>query len=77
MSNERHVQIFRYGRHRAMRIPREFVFPGENAIMRKEGRKLIIEPVSPKSLLAVLKTLEPIRGNFPPIEDSLPEPVEL
>lgn len=77
MGSVRHVKIFRNGRNRAVRIPREFEFAGEDAIMRKEGKKLIIEPVPPKSLLAVLKTLQPIRENFPPIEDSLPEPVDL
>ena len=77
MSAERHVKIFRNGRNRAVRIPREFEFPGEDAIMRKEGKKLIIEPAPPKSLLAVLKTLKPLREDFPPIEDSLPEPVDL
>lgn len=77
MSAERHVKIFRNGRNRAVRIPREFEFPGEDAIMRKEGKKLIIEPAPPKSLLAVLKTLEPVREDFPPIDDSLPETVDL
>lgn len=36
--------------------PIEFEFRGEEAIMRKEGDRLIIEPASPKSLLAVLAT---------------------
>lgn len=77
MTVERHVKIFRNGRNRAVRIPREFEFPGEDAIMRKEGKKLIIEPAPPKSLLGVLKTLEPLREDLPPIDDSLPEPVDL
>jgi antitoxin VapB len=45
--------------------------------MRKEGKKLIIEPAPPNSLLALLKTLEPLDEEFPPIEDSLPEPIDL
>jgi len=77
MSTERHVKIFRNGRNRAVRIPREFEFPGVDAVMRKEGKRLIIEPAPPKSLLAVLKTLEPLPEDFPPIDDSLPEPVDL
>ena len=40
---ERHVKIFKNGRNRAIRIPREFDFPGDDAIIRKEGDKLIIE----------------------------------
>ena len=77
MSAERHVKIFRNGRNRAVRIPREFDFRGENAIMRKEGKRLIIEPAPRKSLLAVLKTLKPLDGDFPAIDDSPPEPVEI
>ena len=77
MSAERHVKVFRNGRNRAVRIPREFEFPGEEAIMRKEGDRLIIEPVPPKSLLAVLATLAPLQEDFPPILDLPPDPVEL
>ncbi len=74
---ERHVKIFRNGRNRAIRIPREFEFPGDSAVIRKEGKRLILEPAPPKSLLAVLKTLGPIDEDLPPIEDSLPEPIDL
>ena len=77
MSTERHVKIFRNGRNRAIRIPREFEFPGEDAIIRKEGKRLIIEPAPRKSLLAVLKTLEPLDEDFPVVDDSPPEPVEI
>lgn len=77
MNTERQVRIFRNGRNQAVRIPREFELPTKNAIMRKEGKRLIIEPAPPKSLLAVLKTLKPIREEIPPIPDPLPEPVDL
>jgi antitoxin VapB len=55
--SERYVKLFKNGRNQAVRIPREFELPGENAIIRKEGQRLIIEAVPPKSLLAVLATL--------------------
>jgi antitoxin VapB len=45
MSPERHVKVFKSGRNQAVRIPREFEFSGEDAIMRKEGDRLIIEPL--------------------------------
>jgi antitoxin VapB len=77
MIAERHVKLFRNGRNQAVRIPREFELPGEDAVIRKEGERLIIEPTSPKSLLALLATLEPIEEDFPPIPDSAPEPVKL
>ena len=60
-----------------MRIPREFELPGEDAIIRKEGERLIIEPAPPKSLLALLATLAPLEEDFPPIADLAPDPVEL
>ena len=45
--------------------------------MRKEGEKLIIEPVQAKSLLAVLTTLQPLDEEFPPIPELPVKPVEL
>ena len=60
-----------------MRIPREFELPGNDAIMRKEGERLIIEPASPKSLLALLHTLHPIHEKFPRIAELTTEPVDL
>lgn len=77
MNAERHVKIFKNGRNQAVRIPREFAFPGEDAIMRKEGNRLIIEPAPPKSLLAVLATLKPLADDFPAITDMPPDPVNL
>jgi antitoxin VapB len=77
MNSSRHVKIFKNGRNQAVRIPREFELPGEDAIMRKEGEKLIIEPAPPKSLLDVLANLTPIEDDFPPIADPVPDPIEL
>ncbi len=74
---ERHVKVFKNGRNKAVRIPREFEFPGEEAIMRKEGDRLVIEPVPTKSLLALLTTLAPLPEDFPPILDIPPDSVEL
>jgi antitoxin VapB len=51
--------------------------PGNEAIMRKEGDRLIIEPIKPQSLLAILETLEPIDEDFPEIPNPLPEAVEI
>jgi antitoxin VapB len=64
---ERHVKLFKNGRNQAVRIPREFELPGDDAIMRKDGNKLIIEAVAPRSLIALLATLEPIGEGFPAI----------
>jgi antitoxin VapB len=74
---ERHVKLFKNGRNQAVRIPREFELPGEDAIMRKEGDRLIIEPIPPRSLLALLATLSPLDEEFPPILDPAPGSVEI
>ncbi len=77
VTTERHVKLFKNGRNQAVRIPREFELPGEDAIMRKEGDRLIIEPAPPKSLLAVLATLAPLDEDFLPIPELALDPVEL
>jgi len=74
---ERRVRLFKNGRNQAVRIPRGFELPGKNAVMRKEGERLIVEPVPPKSLLGVLATLTPLAEEFPVITDPRPRAVEL
>jgi antitoxin VapB len=73
----RHVKLFKNGRNQAVRIPREFELPGEDAILRKDGERLILEPAPPPSLLAVLATLKPIDEEFPVINDTPPDHVDL
>lgn len=77
MTPERHVRLFRNGRNQAVRIPREFELPGEDAVMRKDGDRLIIEPAAPQSLLAVLATLPDLDEDFPAIEELPHDPVNL
>jgi antitoxin VapB len=64
---ERRVKLFKNGRNQMVRIPREFELPGGEAVIRKEGDRLIIEPIQPKSLLEVLAALSPLDEAFPPI----------
>ena len=77
MNAPRRATLFTNGSNQAIRIPRDFELPGKEALIRKEGDRLIIEPVPPPSLLAVLATLEAIDEPFPNIQDPLPEPVDL
>ena len=73
MGSERHVRLFRNGRNQAVRIPREFEMEGSEAIIRKEGNRLILEPLDGKNrLVELLKTLSPIEDEFPDIEDQPP-----
>lgn len=74
---ERRVRLFRNGRNQAVRIPREFELPGQDAIMRKEGDRLVIEPLPPRSLFALLDTLSEVEEDFPAIDELEHEPVDL
>ena len=77
MVDERHIKLFRNGRNQAIRIPREFELPGKDAVIHKEGDRLIIEPAPKPGLLNLLRTLEPLDEDFPPVEDMPPEAVDL
>ncbi len=77
MRTERHVSLFKNGTNQALRIPREFELPGNKAIIRKEGDRLIIEPVQRRSLLAMLSTWQPLKETFPEIKDLTVEQVKI
>lgn len=74
---DRHVKLFKNGRNQAVRIPREFELPGDDAIMRKDGNKLIIESTPPRSLVALLATLKPLSEEFSSIPDNIPDQVDI
>lgn len=74
----RAVKLFRNGANQAVRIPKEFELPGNEALIHREGDKLIIEPAKPKlekgsatALLAVLNMMEPIDEEFPDVDAGL------
>jgi len=77
MFAERHVRLFRNGRNQAVRIPREFELDAQEAIMRREDDRLVIEPVRRKSLLATLAVLPVLEENFPDVDSGLLEPDEV
>ena len=73
MSEQRHVKLFRNGRNQAVRIPVEFELPGDEAIIHRDGERLVIEPVRKRGLVALLRSMNPLDENFPEIEDPVPE----
>lgn len=79
MQIERHVRLFKNGRNQAIRIPKDFELPGNEAIIRKDGAYLIVMPVKRHSLLATLADLEPLGEDFPDMDESLlkPDDIEL
>jgi antitoxin VapB len=74
MTEQRHVKLFRNGRNQAVRIPVEFELPGDEAIMHRDGERLVIEPVRKRGLIALLKTMNPIEEDIPEIDDPVPAP---
>ncbi len=71
MNIERSVKLFRNGSNQALRIPKEYELEGDEAILHKEGDRLIIEPVRKGKLLTTLASLKPISEDFPDIDEKL------
>ena len=71
METEKRVRLFRNGRNQAVRIPREYELPGDEAVIRREGHRLIIEAVQRRSLLATLADWEPLAEDFPDGDETL------
>jgi antitoxin VapB len=75
MPGQRRVRLFRNGRNQAVRIPVEFELPGDEAVMHRDGDRLVIEPVRKRGLIALLAAMKPLDEDFPEIED-WPPPAE-
>ena len=73
----RHIRLFRNGRNQALRIPREFELEGKEAIIHKEGNRLIVEPVPKPRLLELLAGWESIDEDFPQIIDTPVDPEDV
>lgn len=74
MSDHRNVRLFRNGRNQAVRIPVEFELPGDEAIMHRDGDRLVIEPLRKRGLIGLLKSMTPLDEDFPAIDDPVPAP---
>ena len=74
MPEQRTVRLFRNGRNQAVRIPVEFELPGDEAVMHRDGDRLVIEPVRKRGLIALRKTMTPLTEEFPRIDDPVPAP---
>jgi antitoxin VapB len=72
MAKQRRVRLFRTGRNQAVRFPIEFELRGDEAIMHRDGDRLVIEPLRERGLVALLKTMKPLQEAFPAIDDPAP-----
>jgi len=79
-SRPKEAKLFRNNRSQAVRIPAEFELPGDRVVIRREGNKLIIEPVTRPTniveLIAEWKNEAPLgpEDHFPDIEDMPAKP---
>lgn len=76
----RSVRLFRNGRSQAIRIPREFALPGNEATISRDRKgRLIVEAVKKLSVTELLDSWEPLdeKDAMPPIKDYPPEPFDL
>ena len=73
----RHVRLFRNNRNQAIRIPVEFELPGSEAIISRDGGRLIIEPVRTRGLVALLDSWEALTEEFPEVADPPPAPKDI
>jgi len=69
VGTERIVALFRNGRNQAVHIPRDLELPGHEALLRKEGNRLIVEPVRKPNLLELAASWEPLDEELPDIND--------
>jgi len=69
----RHVRLFRNGANQAVRIPKEFELPGQEATIRQVGNTLVITPIEAKkgSLRELLDSWEPMEEEFPDVDEGL------
>ena len=75
MGAHRHVRLFKNGRSQAVRIPREFELPGQNAVIYRDGDRLVLEAAPTLGLLGVLRELGPLSETLPEVDDPPPAPV--
>jgi len=80
---EQRVRVFKNGRSRAIRIPKEFEFEGDEVTLRQEadGRLTLVpdrKQLSPREIVEWLRSQPPLsEEDFPDIEDFPPPPVNL
>ncbi|MGV4858433.1 transcriptional regulator [Acetobacter pasteurianus] len=79
----REVKLFWNNRSQAVRIPVEFQMPGDRVLIRRDGEKLVLEPVKTPSTLKELllawreePQLRP-EDDFPDIQDVAATPEDI
>ena len=71
MQNPFQVSLLKSGLKQILEIPQEFALRGTEVLLRKEGQRLVVEPVASASLLTLLKTLPDISDSFADCDEGL------
>ena len=73
------AKLFKNGSSQAVRLPRAFRLPGKEASIRREGDKIILEPLVatrwPRNFLRSIRIADKAFGRPP--QGDLPPPVDL
>jgi antitoxin VapB len=72
MTDHRRVRLLRNGGNQIVRIPAEFELPGDEAVMRRDGGRLVLEPLRKRGLIALLASMKPLALDSAEIEDQPP-----
>ena len=73
----RHVKLFRNGRNQALRIPVDFELPGTEAVLHRDGNRLIIEPMAGGELASLLDSWGAAGDTLPDIDDPALPPKDI
>ena len=76
-STRREARLFRNNRSQAVRIPADWEMPGERVVIRRDGERLILEPVRPRGLLGLLSSWEPMDEALADPADPPPAPEDV
>lgn len=76
MSDTRRIPVLASGFDQVLTIPHEFAFSTKEVLLRKEGQRLIIEPIPTESLLSLLAKLPDIAEDFANMDDTTLPPLD-
>lgn len=71
MQNSCHISLLANGKDQVLTIPHEFALSATEVVLRREGHRLIIEPIPTSSLLSLLAAMQDITDDFLDVDAEL------